>query len=55
MEQKHVKNERMSTLYKRLSIEDELKPSVHYTMNYSVVDQIRYVSQLLGFLVLSAI
>ena len=43
MEQKNVKNERMCSLHKWLSIEEGFKPSVHYTMNYSVMDQIRYV------------
>ena len=40
MEQKNVKNDR---LYKWLSIEVGFKPSAHHTMNYSVVNQIRYV------------
>ena len=43
MEQKNVKNDRMSRLYKWLSIEVGFKPSAHHTMNYSVVNQIRYV------------
>ena len=43
MEQKNAKSEGMSSLYKWLSIERGFKPSAHYTMNYSVVDQIWYV------------
>ena len=39
---KIVKNEGISMLYKRFSIEGGFKPSAHYTMNYSIVDQIRY-------------
>ena len=56
MEEKNVKNEEMSSLYKRLSIEGGFKPSAHYDMNYSVVDQIRIVKhKFLSFFVLSAI
>ena len=43
MGQKNVKNEGMSRLHKWLSIEEGFKPSAHYTVNYSVVDQIWYV------------
>ena len=43
MEQKNVKNEEMSRSYKWLSIEEGFKPSAHYAMNYSVVNQIRHV------------
>ena len=56
MEEKNVKNEEMSSLYKRLSIEGGFKPSAHYDMNYNVVDQIRIVKhKFLSFFVLSAI
>ena len=41
MEQKNVKNERITRLCNRR--EGKFKRSAHYTMNYSVVDQIRYV------------
>ena len=37
------KNEEMSRLYKWLSIEGGFQPSAHYSMNYSVVNQIQYV------------
>ena len=56
MENKNVKNEGMSSLDKRLSIEGGFKPSAHYDMNYRVVDQIRIVKhKFLSFFVLSAI
>ena len=42
-EQENIKNEEMSRLYKWLSIEGGFKPSAHYSMNYSAVNQIRYV------------
>ena len=43
MEQKNVKNEGMSRLYKWLPIEEEVKPPVLYARNYSVVDQMQHV------------
>ena len=56
MEQKNVKNDEMSRLYKWLSIEEGFKYSAHYAMNCSVVNQIRYVQhKFLSFFLLSAI
>ena len=52
---KMSKNKRMSRLYKWLFIEGGFKSSAHYTMNYSVVAQIRYIHKFLSFFVLSAI
>ena len=41
MEQKNVKNKGMPRPFKCLSIERGFRPSAHYAMNYSAVNQIR--------------